>query len=141
MAWIKLFVVVLILLAVVGLAWWLVRLGRGGLACRGPRKRHVITRIICGSLGAGILVVLTVGTLVGVSRRYDASAFPPVTAHVPSLPVPKLTTAPATDNVTKSVRLLVQLVILDRHADNQVMRVGETQMWWNLGRQALGRSG
>ena len=131
---IRLISILLALLVVAGLAWWLVRLGRGGLACRGPRKRHVITRIICGSLGAGILVVLTVGTLVGVSRRYDAWAFPAVTAHVPALPPPKLTTAPGSDEVTGSVRLLVQLVVLDTDAGGQVVRVGETQMRWNPGR-------
>ena len=132
-------VVLLLVLVVVGIVWSLFR--RPGLfVIRGPRKRSIVTRVICGTLGAGILIVLTVGTLHAVNKTYEPSTFPPVTAHVPTLPPPTPAETPGAGNPRfKNARLLIQLVLLDPVSTNQVVRVGEMDMRWVEGQPSCRR--
>jgi hypothetical protein len=132
-SWLK---VLLLVLVFVGIIVWSVFRRPGLFVFRGPRKRHILTRIICGTLGAGILVALTVGTLHAVNKTYDPSAFPAVTAHVPTLPPPDITRV----HSCKSARLLVQLVLLYTGGGNQVLGVGEMQMRWVEGQICRGET-
>ena len=43
-----------------------------GTGLRGPRKRHVVTRIVCGVLGFGILIAVGVGSWQEMNKPYAA---------------------------------------------------------------------
>ena len=126
-------VLILPLLAIIVAVIVILRRRPGMFVFRGPRKRHIITRIICGALGVGILIALTVGTLHAVNKTYAPSAFPAVTAHVPTLPPP---TQPGS---MKKRRVLVQLLVLDTsNFLPQVRQVKEMQMDWLEGQETRG---
>ena len=85
----------LLLIVLVGVVFLVFRGGRRGPGIRRrPRKRHLVTRIVCGTLGAGILITVAVCTFLDVGKIYDAPAVvdePKVRVRtLPAPPVPKL---------------------------------------------------
>ncbi|MFH1730116.1 MAG: hypothetical protein ABIF82_00515 [Planctomycetota bacterium] len=63
---------ILLLLVAVPLALLWRRSKRTGL--RGPRKRHIVTRIVCAVLGVGILIAIAAGSWHQAQQYYEASA-------------------------------------------------------------------
>ena len=45
-----------------------------GTSLRGPRKRHIVTRIVCGVLGFGILIAVGIGSWQEMHKPYAADA-------------------------------------------------------------------
>jgi len=106
---------IVLLALVVALA---VRFGRRGpsLGGRRPRPRHIVVRIVCGVLGAIILVAIGVGTSQEVRRCYAGEGPPkPLTLRVPTLPPPELPTPAGGDREAevKEARLLVSFLAVE----------------------------
>jgi hypothetical protein len=106
---------VIIVIVAAGVAVRFARRGRPGplLAGRRPRKRRLVTRIVCGSLGGLILLAVTIGTFREVGRVYaglEAQDIPEVS--LPALP-PPTPEAPANGHQAdlRECRILFHLLI------------------------------
>ncbi|MHC4249017.1 MAG: hypothetical protein ACYS9X_07810 [Planctomycetota bacterium] len=109
-------------LAVVALIVFLiVRATRGGgafraFATRRPRKRRLVTRIVCGSLGGLILLAVTVGTFREVGSVYatdDEAAGLKLRVPTKELKLPEKPAGRHSDEL-EDARLLFAIVIAER---------------------------
>ena len=81
---------------------------------RRPRKRHVVTRIVCGALGVGIIVAICAGSWLQVQRPYDATGVPEqVTMPARSMETMFPGLKPGQQVELKQARLLVDFLIVD----------------------------
>lgn len=98
----------LFLIAVaLGLAVYFLKGRSGGSPGRRPGFRHWITRVICGVIGAAILVTILVATL--RADRPSVEPVSPISLRVPTLPEPE---APKRKEDFKGGRFLVQMVVM-----------------------------
>ncbi len=82
------------------------------LTGRTAYPRHLVTRIVCGTLGAAILVAIGVGTWLSANRGYAPMTPGGVTISVPTLDPPPLPDAkPGYRTEVASGRLLFHLVV------------------------------
>lgn len=82
-------------------------------AGRRPRKRHVVTRIICASVGAAILIAVGVGTWLEVSRCYAAAeAAATAKVSVPTGPAPPLPRLESFKSVERA-RVLMHVLFVE----------------------------
>lgn len=109
--------IIMFVLALVGLivivCVWLVR-SRGARWRPRPTKRHVVTRIVCGAGGVGILGAVAVTSYLDV-RRPDAPPDVPQTVRVPTKTLSEIHADLAggqTRRLTRA-RLLVRMMVLD----------------------------
>lgn len=100
----------------------LLRRGAGLRTGRRPRKRHVITRIICGTVSAGILIAVGVGTWQQVAACYSPPAAQVTKAlHVPSKPPPAVT-----EESVPPLRFLVHVMVVGLSSETpQILQVKE----------------
>ena len=87
----------LVLIIVVVLALVFGRRGRFFMgSSRRLHHRHIVTRIVCGALGMGILVATGIGTWRDVSAMYGPAMEPVTedTVRIPTLPAPQLSEMP-----------------------------------------------
>lgn len=103
--------VLLVLIVVVVAVLWARRPGAARLVTRRPRKRHWLTRAICGTLAVIILAAVGIGTWHTVQRSYSVAApAPGGEALVPTLPPPP---PPAgEDQIVDKARLLVNVALV-----------------------------
>lgn len=100
-----------ILLASAAAAFWMARRWEWSSVGRRPGARHWITRTICGVLGLGIVLAITVSTIQAARAPY---ADPPkVDLRVPTLPAPEF--GPATGPIKKG-RFLLHVAVVTQLA-------------------------
>jgi len=131
-AW-PLLVLVLIIVAVAVVAS---RFAFGPSLARGrrPRKRHLVVRIVCGLLGALILVAVAAGTWQEVQRCYAAEEpGPALTVRVPTLPppAPPATLKPSGNVEIEKARLHFTFVVAECEAGElRPVAVGQQEVRW-----------
>ncbi len=101
---------------------------------RRPRKRHIVTRIICAALGALILGAVAVGTWQDVRRCYEPGEKAEVlTVHVPARPAPSLP-APLAGEFGAEIeraRLLVHFMVVDVSSGRfRPLHIEEDEIKW-----------
>jgi hypothetical protein len=107
--------------------------GRGGLPGiahgRKPSRRHIVTRIICGVLGAGILVAVGIGTWADVRGAYAlGEAAETLKLHLPTGPAPELPKLKdgQAEVELKDARFLIHFVFTEHgrpvHSDEMELR-------------------
>jgi hypothetical protein len=79
---------------------------------RGPQPRHLVTRIVCGTLGAAILVAVAVGTWTAARQNYAEPAAGGVVIRVPTQEPPALRAPkPGYREEADDARFLFHLVV------------------------------
>jgi hypothetical protein len=126
----------LLVAAVAVVVFLIVRATRGGgafraFAARRPRKRRLVTRIVCGSLGGLILLAVTIGTFREVGSVYatDEQAAG-LMLHVPTKEV-ELPAIPRRQHPVEleRARLLYAIVIAERRGEEWIpVRVAEHEL-------------
>ena len=101
---------------------------------RRPRKRHIVTRIICGVLGVLILGAIGIGTWQEVRHIYEpAEDFEARTVSVPTMPAPPLP-EPAEGrwwHKVERARLLLHFVTVDASSGRfRPVHVDEHEVRW-----------
>ena len=106
--------ILLILIVLLVVAVWVTRGRRLFMAAgRRPRKRHVVTRIICASVGVAILIAVGVGTWLEVGRCYAAAeAAAAAKVSVPTGPAPALPPLEPFKSVERA-RLLIHILFVE----------------------------
>jgi hypothetical protein len=124
---------VLVLLLFVFLLAKLIRGRSWTFVGRRPRRRRLVTRIVCGSLAALILVAVAAATYVGFGRIYAAGESASVKVHAPTGPAPEFSSIPTAPRWVpiKKARLLAHLVVVHRsHEGFTVVQAEESQVRW-----------
>ena len=87
--------------------------GRGhAMAMRRARKRHIITRLICGAAGVGILIAVGIGTWVQIEASGARIAAATGTSlHLPTQPPPEI--RKDTYDPNTPVRFLFHILLVD----------------------------
>ncbi len=109
--------VLFVILPVLAVLWLVFRRRTGRISrSRAPRPWHPAVRIVCGVLGIGLLIALSVGTWREVRGGYDSiTPKEPLILHLPAKPTPKLPTLKASSDGVRTAeikngRLLLHLV-------------------------------
>jgi hypothetical protein len=97
---------------------------------RQPRRRHIAVRIICGVLGAGLLIAVGVGTWLDVRGVYGTARSASETVlHLPSKPAPAKPSAEGTGGSRfrplGKCRVIVHLVFARFHGGKALVVYGE----------------
>lgn len=124
--------VVLIIIVLLAVAVWAMRGRRLFMAPgRRPRKRHVVTRIICAAVGVAILVAVGVSTWLEVGRCYAADeAAATVKVSVPARPAPPLDRLGPFEKIQRA-RLLIHVLFVEvSPAGARPLAVMELDVHW-----------
>lgn len=104
-------VIVILATAVLGVVWR----RKWTAPARRPRKRSLLTRIICGTLAAAILIAIAVGTWRQVRSCY-ADPGEKLVVRVPAMPAPPLSTTEEGHTPIDQARILFHLIVVEAPA-------------------------
>ena len=125
---------IIILIGLVGLVLYLRRRHPADRTfVRQTKPRHIATRIVCGSLAAGILIAVAVSTWLDLGRVYDVADPAATTLRVPTLPLPELKKS-GDEEVTlppEGLRLCCYFIVAEEVGDSLVpLDVRQTDLAW-----------
>jgi hypothetical protein len=100
-------------------------------SARTPRPRHLVTRIVCGTLGAGILAAVAVGTWRDVRQIYFDEEARALRLRVPTQEAPGPVLKRGEEIRLDSARLLVHLLVGEQTgAGFRPLHADETEVRW-----------
>jgi len=130
--------VLLLVIVLVAIAVLVRSRGARPMRLRAPRKRHIVTRLVCGALGVAILAAIGFVSWREATAVYAVSPAGPGSIRVRTKTPREFSgdITPDRDVSLKEARLLIQAVILDTAAGDSftAIHVDEFDIRWRRGR-------